>query len=113
MKRSKLFSDEDLKRVEAAVKEAEANTSGEIVTITVRQSAGYRWVRLLYGFLGGSVIKVIPAYRHHAGRIKPDRLLEIGFVSGFQALNQDIFFRLMRCGFHSVYPRDTCVSALL
>jgi putative membrane protein len=52
MKRSKLFSDEDLKRVEASVKQAEADTSGEIVTITVRQSSGYRWVRLLYGFLG-------------------------------------------------------------
>lgn len=39
-----LFTTEELKRIEAAVAEAETKTSGEIVVHYADRSAGYRWV---------------------------------------------------------------------
>lgn len=45
-----LFSDEEKARVEAAVKDAEARTEGELVVVVSRRSDDYAEVRALLGF---------------------------------------------------------------
>lgn len=47
-----MLSEAERDRVEAAVRQAEAGTAGEIVVVLSRQAASYRSVPLLYGLLG-------------------------------------------------------------
>ncbi len=47
-----MLSGPERDRVEAAVREAERATSGEIVVVLARQAASYRSVPLLYGLVG-------------------------------------------------------------
>ncbi len=50
-----LFSESELKRIEAAVTAAEAGTSGEIVVHYTDRSAGYRWVPWAAGLVAAMV----------------------------------------------------------
>jgi putative membrane protein len=46
-----LFTGEDRRRIERAIAEAEARTSGEIVAVVAHQSDGYRYIALLWASL--------------------------------------------------------------
>jgi putative membrane protein len=48
----RLFKKEELERIEARIGEVEARTSGEIVTVVVRASSDYLWVRWLWAGIG-------------------------------------------------------------
>jgi len=60
--RSETFFTEDEKRaIEASIKEAESRTSGEIVTMVVEQSDGYRDADIVAGIIFAAVISFYPA----------------------------------------------------
>jgi putative membrane protein len=66
MKRKRFqISDSDRKRIENAVKAAEANTSGEIVPFIVPDSDSYWWVHALWGGLGWVVSSLVLWIVHH------------------------------------------------
>src|SRR5919197_1446661 len=63
-----MFSDEDLKKVRAAVQAAERRTRGEIVPMVVRRSAYYREARHLAGLAVAIVaVTLLLAFQHGWG----------------------------------------------
>lgn len=60
--RSETFFTEDEKQsIEASIKEAESRTSGEIVTMVVEQSDGYRDTDVTTGILAAALLSIYPA----------------------------------------------------
>ncbi len=55
------FTENEKKAVEAAIKEAESRTSGEIVTMIVDKSDGYRDIDVIAGLIISAMISVYPA----------------------------------------------------
>lgn len=55
------FNDEDRKKVESAVREAESGTSGEIVAMVVERSDSYRDVDVMISMIIASLISLYPA----------------------------------------------------
>jgi putative membrane protein len=55
------FTDSEKKSIEAAIKEAESRTSGEIVTMVVEQSDSYRDINVLAGIIISAMISMFPA----------------------------------------------------
>ena len=51
-----MIGPQDLDRLEGAIRDAEARTSGEIVVVVASQASGYRSVPLLYAFLAALVV---------------------------------------------------------
>lgn len=49
---TRLFTAADLKRIEAAIAQAEKGTSGEIVALVTRESGDYRWVIFAWAIVG-------------------------------------------------------------
>lgn len=74
----KLFSPEDLKRIEQAVREAEANTSGEIVPYAVLASDDYDEALWRAGFLFGVVTLVgFTLFHNISDSWKPFELIQV------------------------------------
>ena len=72
----RLFGKEELERIEARIAEVEAHTSGEIVTMVVRASSDYLWVRWLWAGIGAVLGSVaIVAVERAGGR--PATVLEL------------------------------------
>lgn len=67
MKISKFINEQERKAIEAAVHEAEAHTSGEIVPAVVNASSDYHWVAYRAAFLGwlaASLVLVMIHFRY-------------------------------------------------
>lgn len=67
MKRKKMFSPDDLAKIEAAVRAAEAGTRGEVVPVVVERSSQYGWAADRAAFVGlaaASVVATVFHYRH-------------------------------------------------
>jgi len=60
-KSNAFFTKNEQKAVEAAIREAESNTSGEIVTMVVERSDGYRDIDIIAGIIISAMISVYPA----------------------------------------------------
>lgn len=58
MRKTEFFSEQDLKRIEAAITEAEKLTRGEIVAMIVRASSDYRWVSWIWAGTGVTLASV-------------------------------------------------------
>ncbi len=58
---STYFNDEDKKKVESAIREAESGTSGEIVAMVVERSDSYRDVDVIISMIIASLISLYPA----------------------------------------------------
>lgn len=59
MGKSKLFTDDELRRIEEAVRQAEIGISGEIVPVFVGSSDGYEQGNLRAGVLMGAIASII------------------------------------------------------
>jgi len=88
MKRKLKFSDEQLKKIEASVRDAEKNTSGEIVPMIVFASNDYWWTHWVWGFIGLGIVSLIlcafsleSPWRFHVFEFLLWQLT--GFASGF------------------------------
>ena len=55
MKKTEYFSEQDLKRIENAIAEAEKHTCGEIVAMVVHASSDYRWIGWLWATIAVTV----------------------------------------------------------
>jgi len=55
------FTEKEKKSIEASIKEAESRTSGEIVTMVVEQSDGYRDTDITAGILSSALLSIYPA----------------------------------------------------
>ncbi len=60
------FTENEKNAVESAIKEAESNTSGEIVAIVVAKSDLYRDIDVIAGVIFSAMISVLPAEIFHA-----------------------------------------------
>lgn len=58
-KKPKIFTPEELARIEDAVSNAEKKTSGEIVTLIVAASNHYHWIPWMWAVVGWAVASVI------------------------------------------------------
>src|SRR3989338_9138758 len=82
------FKKSEIALIEAAVREAEAKTSGEIVPVVQRASGDYSWVRERMGLLGlmaGTVTFCVVSYSHpFSGELPALLWLQgIGFLAGW------------------------------
>lgn len=93
MKRERIFSDADLERVQEAVREAEAKTSGEIVPYFVETSDHYGEAAWRGGLLGALGAVLVAAIVHQVGGFWGGYLplwmalpAAVGAVGGFLAV---------------------------
>lgn len=66
----RLFTPDDLKAIEAKIRDVEKTTCGEIVVASVPQSSAYRWIRWRFaagGVVLASLVFSVNAYRNHWG----------------------------------------------
>lgn len=61
------FTEEETKKIESAIKDAESRTSGEIVTMVVEKSDSYRDIDAIAGIIISAIISVYPAELVFAG----------------------------------------------
>lgn len=64
MKLKKFLSDSDRRAIEAAVREAESRTSGEIVPTVVESSASYGWIAYRAAFAGWLAATLVAIWAH-------------------------------------------------
>ncbi|HEY8278363.1 MAG TPA: TPM domain-containing protein [Bdellovibrionota bacterium] len=65
MRLKKFISAEERKKLEAAVREAEAKSSGEIVPAVVERSSTYAWVGYRAALLGWAVASLVALWAHY------------------------------------------------
>ncbi len=61
IKSDTFFTEDEKNRIEESIKEAESHTSGEIVTMLVEKSDGYKDIDMMAGIIISAVISVYPA----------------------------------------------------
>ncbi|MEW6364801.1 MAG: hypothetical protein AB1714_09200 [Acidobacteriota bacterium] len=96
MKVSRLFSEDETKRVNDAIASAEEKTSGEIIPVVVPQSSDYREVAYLGGLAGALVTYFVAIYLTRVD--SPSRVLltlAAGYIAGLLASRIPAIKRLL------------------